>query len=82
METTAFKEGIKELVQMAKESLTVMMCAEAVWWRCHRSMIADYLKAKGRVVRHIMQPNKATEHPYTSQARVLGDLVFYDDEAN
>lgn len=82
METTAFKEGIKELVQMAKESLTVMMCAEAVWWRCHRSMIADFLKAKGWEVRHIMQPNKATEHPYSSPARVVGDRVFYDDEAH
>lgn len=82
METPAFEEGIKDLEQMAKESLTVIMCAEAVWWRCHRSMIADYLKAKGWEVRHIMHTNKATEHPYTSSARVVGDRVFYDYEDN
>jgi uncharacterized protein (DUF488 family) len=56
------------------------MCAEAVWWRCHRSMVSDYLKAKGWVVFHIMGINKQKEHPFTSPAIVIDKRVFYSDE--
>ena len=45
METDAFRAGIERLLALARQKRTVILCAEAVWWRCHRSLIADYLKA-------------------------------------
>ncbi len=80
METEEFVNGTEELEQTAIQSPTVIMCAEAVWWRCHRSMVSDYLKAKGWTVLHIMNVDKAEEHPYTSPAIVVDDCVFYNDE--
>lgn len=80
METESFADGAAELAKLAQEKPTVMMCSEAVWWRCHRSMVSDYFKAKGWEVLHIMGPGKATEHPYTSPARVEGDKVFYTEK--
>lgn len=80
METKCFEHGVKELEKFALEKNTAMMCSEAVWWRCHRSMVSDYLKAKGWEVLHIMSLGKATEHPYTAPARVVGDQVFYSEE--
>ena len=79
METEAFENGVKELEKFALEQPTAMMCSEAVWWRCHRSMVSDYLKAKGWEVLHIMALEKATEHPYTAPARVVDDQVFYSE---
>ena len=57
-----------------------IMCAEAVWWRCHRSLIADYLTARGVEVLHILGPNKVELHPYTSAARIVnGELSYAAD---
>jgi uncharacterized protein (DUF488 family) len=59
---------------------TAIMCAEAVWWRCHRSLIADYLKARGVEVLHILGANKVEPHPYTSAARIVnGELSYAED---
>ncbi|MBL0309670.1 MAG: DUF488 domain-containing protein [Bacteroidetes bacterium] len=81
METEAFKEGIKELEQIASAQRTAYMCSEAVWWRCHRSMVSDYLKAKGWDVMHIMGIGKAEEHPYTQPARIVaGELTYQVEE--
>lgn len=80
METEQFAKGIAELAKLAAEKRTVYMCAEAVWWRCHRSMVSDCLKAKGWTVLHIMGTGKADEHPYTSPARVVDGTVLYFDE--
>lgn len=80
METECFENGIKVLEKLALEKNTAMMCSEAVWWRCHRSMVSDYLKAKGWEVMHIMSLGKATEHPYTAPARIVGNQVFYSEE--
>ena len=80
METESFENGVKELEKLALEKNTAMMCSEAVWWRCHRSMVSDYLKAKGWEVLHIMALGKATEHPYTAPARIIGNQVFYSEE--
>ena len=53
------------------------MCAEAVWWRCHRSMIADYFKAHGWKVLHILGSAEPREHPYTAVARIVdGELTY------
>lgn len=80
METDDFKTAVAALEAIAIKQLTAYMCAEAVWWRCHRALVSDYLKAKGWAVLHIMAAGKAGEHPYTSPARVVGDQVYYFDE--
>jgi uncharacterized protein (DUF488 family) len=54
------------------------MCAEAVWWRCHRSLIADCLKARGAEVLHILGANKVEPHPYTSAARIVNGELSYE----
>lgn len=80
METDAFSEGIKTLEEIASRQRTAYMCSEAVWWRCHRSMVSDFLKAKGWKVMHIMGNGKANEHPYTQPARILDGKLTYKSE--
>ncbi len=80
METEEFEEALEKLKAIALKRPTAYMCSEAVWWRCHRSLVSDYLKAKGWEVLHIMAADRADEHPYTSPARVVGDCVFYSEE--
>lgn len=77
METEEFREGANRLVELASESRTAIMCAEAVWWKCHRSLIGDYLKAKGVTVLHIVGEGKAEEHPFTSAARIVNGELSY-----
>jgi len=80
METEGFINGITKLEEIASQTTSAYMCAEAVWWRCHRSMVSDYLKAKGWTVMHITGVNKASEHSYTSPAVVIGAQVHYKNE--
>src|SRR5207245_2192175 len=54
METEAFSAGVARLLESAAASRTAIMCAEAVWWRCHRSLIADFLKDRGEHLIHIL----------------------------
>jgi len=77
METAAFRGGIKQLLELAGERRTAVMCAEAVWWRCHRSLISDYLKAAGVTVTHILGVGKSEEHPYTSAAQIVNGKLSY-----
>ncbi|MGN6533663.1 MAG: DUF488 domain-containing protein [Ginsengibacter sp.] len=77
METSEFREGIKELESIALEKRVAYMCSEAVWWRCHRSMVSDYLKTNGWKVMHIMAPGKEEEHPYTAPARIVNGILTY-----
>jgi len=77
METQPFRDGIDRLLEIARAGRTAVMCSEAVWWRCHRSMIADYLKAIGVQVFHILGTKKAKEHPYTSAAQVVSGQLSY-----
>lgn len=77
METGAFKEGIKELEGIASKDRTVCMCSEAVWWRCHRSMVSDILKVRGWEVLHIMGKGKETAHPFTAPAGILNGVLTY-----
>jgi uncharacterized protein (DUF488 family) len=77
METDEFRAGVEDLLEVAHEQRTVVMCAEAVWWRCHRSLISDYLKAAGHEVLHIIDQKKTEEHPFTSAARIVkGELNY------
>ena len=77
METETFRAGVEELLEVAAKERTAVMCAEAVWWRCHRSLIADYLKAEGHTVLHIIDQNKSEEHPFTSAARIVEGKLSY-----
>ncbi len=80
METEEFKNAVIKLEDIASEQPTAYMCSEAVWWRCHRSMVSDYLKAKGWMVLHIMGIQKFQEHKYTSPAIIVDENVLYTDE--
>ena len=77
METDEFKSGVRELLEVASSARVAVMCAEAVWWRCHRSLIADYLKAEGHEVVHILDAKKTEEHPFTSAARIVSGRLSY-----
>ncbi|MEO7478469.1 MAG: DUF488 domain-containing protein [Lysobacteraceae bacterium] len=81
MQTDGFAAGLDELLGLAQDTRTTIMCAEAVWWRCHRSMIADTLKARGVRVMHIMGPDSVIEHPWTAPARIVdGKLTYGSNE--
>lgn len=77
MDTEEFRGGITRLLEVARGPHTAIMCAEAVWWRCHRSLISDYLKAKGVEVTHIMALGKSEAHPFTSAARIVNGELSY-----
>jgi len=77
METEEFKQGVNELVELAVKERTAIMCAEALWWRCHRSLIADYFKSRGSVVTHILDVAKTEIHPYTPAARLVEGKLSY-----
>jgi len=79
METKEFQNGIDRLMEIAdKTGPTAIMCAEAVWWRCHRSLISDYLKARRKEVIHILDSGKTQEHPFTSAARIVNGKLSYE----
>jgi uncharacterized protein (DUF488 family) len=67
------------LLETAARSRTAVMCAEAVWWRCHRGLVADYLKAHGWAVLHIMDARKIEPHPWTGAARVTDGMLTYHE---
>lgn len=76
--TDAFRAGLDELKSLMGEHCCAIMCSEAVWWRCHRRIIADYLLAEGIAVGHIMGPNNIQAAQLTPGARRLSDgtLVY------
>lgn len=77
MDTAEFKAGAADLMALAHVDRVAMMCAEGVWWRCHRSMISDYFKARGWTVLHILGFGEPKEHPYTPVARLVdGELTY------
>lgn len=77
MMTPAFHRNLELLMELAAQKRTAIMCAEAIWWRCHRALIADYLKAAGVKVVHILSENKLQEHPYTSAAHLVDGKLTY-----
>jgi uncharacterized protein (DUF488 family) len=79
METDDFRTGVDRLVDLAREAgPAAIMCAEAVWWRCHRALISDYLKAHGIEVIHALDANKTEPHPFTSAARIVNGKLSYE----
>ncbi len=77
METPAFVSAIDRLLELAGRKRSAIMCAEAVWWRCHRGLIADYLKARDGIVRHIVSAAEPEIHPWTSAARIVDGALSY-----
>jgi uncharacterized protein (DUF488 family) len=77
MMSDEFASAMERLFDAASERRAAVMCAESLWWQCHRALIADYAKVGGVKVWHILGPNKVEEHPYTSAARVVeGELSY------
>lgn len=78
METPEFTKAIKGLAALGQKKRVAYMCSEAVWWRCHRRLVSDYLKLNGWTVMHIMSEGKAREHPFTAPAKIVnGQLVYH-----
>ncbi|QOY63756.1 DUF488 domain-containing protein [Lysobacter sp. H21R4] len=77
METAAFQAARDRLAELALQERVAIMCAEAVWWQCHRGLISDDFKARGWEVIHLMAPGRSDEHPYTSAARIVDGKLDY-----
>jgi len=78
MESGEFRAGIERLREAAVAAgPTAILCAEAVWWRCHRGLISDYLKVRGIEVIHIIDQKKTEPHPWTSAAQVEDGELSY-----
>ncbi len=77
LDTDEFREGCRALLDLAAAERTAMMCAEVLWWRCHRSLIADVLKIRGVEVTHILDMTHTVEHPFTSAAHIVNGRLSY-----
>lgn len=77
METEEFARAMELLLRESCARPTAILCAEAVWWRCHRALISDYLKVRGVRVLHIFDEGAAKEHPYTSAATITAEGLTY-----
>src|ERR1019366_7575955 len=77
MQTGEFAQNLDELIELAKRQRIAAMCAEAVPWRCHRSLVADALTARGIEVHHILSATSAKPHTVTSFAQIDGEHVRY-----
>jgi uncharacterized protein (DUF488 family) len=80
MQTVGFAAAIDELIAIAAEDVTAIMCAEAVPWRCHRSLIADALSVRGITAIDIVAGSRSRPHTLTSFARVSGTAIPYPPE--
>ncbi|EJL03007.1 MULTISPECIES: DUF488 family protein [Pseudomonas] len=72
-----FEEGLDRLLELSRTQRCAIMCAEAVWWRCHRRIIADYLLLRGIEVIHIMDKDKSTKAVLNPAAKVTGLKLTY-----
>ncbi len=81
MATAEFREALARLVQRAEDKRTVILCAEAVPWRCHRQLIADALVVRGHSVRHILGQGSVKEHVLSPAARREGEVLIYAPDA-
>jgi hypothetical protein len=82
MQTGEFERSLQELLMAARRDRVALMCAEAVPWRCHRSLIADALVARGIRVEHIMSAMQRRAHTLSGWAVVRGGQVFYPADAD
>ena len=77
METEAFERGLSALLSFAGVKTVAFMCAEALWWRCHRRLVSDALVARGAAVRHILSASEARAHELPPFARVVAGRAVY-----
>ena len=82
MQTPEFAQSLGELVPLANQEQIVLMCAEAVPWRCHRSLIADALLVRGIRTEDIMSPTRRQVHTLTPFAKVRGTVITYPTEGS
>lgn len=80
MQTQAFWDALEDLMAMGHRQSVAMMCAEAVPWRCHRTLVADALVSRGWTVRHIISSNSLKTHTCTPFARLEGNRLTYPAE--
>ena len=79
MQTDEFKSNLKKLIEMSSDHNLVLMCAETLPWRCHRSLVADALLMRGVEVRHIFKEGVYKEHKLTPWAHVEGMEITYPE---
>jgi uncharacterized protein (DUF488 family) len=77
MDTEAFQEAMSDVLGLAASRRVALMCAERHWSECHRGLIADYLKADGVEVLHIVPDRECEPHPYTAAARIVDGRLSY-----
>ena len=80
MQTEAFEQGLEQLIALSREKRTAIMCAEAVPWRCHRSLVADGLNVRGIPVMEILSETDYRPHKLTPFAQVEGTAITYPPE--
>ena len=76
-----FDVGLRRLLKLSEDSSCALMCAEAVWWRCHRRIIADYLLLHGREVLHLMEKGRVEPASMTPAAVIEGKVLAYPPPA-
>ena len=81
MLTPVFHEAFQQLIDLASTACTVIMCAEAVPWRCHRSLVADALMAHGVRVYDLFSRTSCKPHALPAMAHIHGDDIYYQEEA-
>lgn len=77
LDSDEFAAGLHQLLTLAGQRPTAMMCAEVLWWRCHRALVSDVLKLRGIEVRHIQDERHVALHPFTSPARLDQGCLTY-----
>jgi uncharacterized protein (DUF488 family) len=82
MDTPEFAAARERLMALARGRRTAVMCAEAMWWQCHRGLIADDFKLRGWQVVHLMAPGRSEPHPYTAAARIVDGRLDYGAPAD
>ncbi|MCC8361809.1 DUF488 domain-containing protein [Lysobacter sp. A6] len=81
MATNEYRRARDALASLATQTPTAVMCAEAMWWQCHRGLIADDFKASGWEVVHLLAPGRREEHPYTGAATIVEGKLSYAEPA-
>lgn len=82
METPAYAAARDALAAVASARPTAILCAEALWWQCHRGLVADDFKAHGWEVLHLSAPGRVEPHPYTGAARITDGVLSYRADAD
>ena len=78
MDSDEFQAGLQWLIETGSQVPTAFMCAESLWWRCHRRLLADAIVARGCTVMHLMAGGRQEEHRLHPVARIDGDRIVYD----